>query len=76
VTRDGKIEQRVLAVGRTIDNGWLVSAGIADGDRVVVEGSQFVHPGQDVSAVEVTINQETGELRQGQSRQPTEPAKN
>jgi membrane fusion protein (multidrug efflux system) len=76
VTNDGKIEQRVVNVGRSIDHGWLVPTGIADGDRVVVEGSQFVHPGQDVSVVEVTIDPETGELREGQSRQPTAPAKN
>lgn len=63
VGQDGKVEQRTLTVGRNIGSNWLVSSGIKDGDRVVVEGTQLVRPGQDVSAVEVTIDENTGEVR-------------
>lgn len=64
VTADGKIEQRTLEVGQNVGNNWLVEKGIADGDRIVVEGSQLVRPGQDVDAVEVIIDDTTGEVRE------------
>ncbi|MGP9811316.1 efflux RND transporter periplasmic adaptor subunit [Rhodopseudomonas sp. NSM] len=63
VTAEGKAEQRVLTVGNNVGNNWLVSAGIKDGDRVIVEGVQMVRPGQDVTAVEVTIDENTGQVR-------------
>ena len=63
VNQDGKVEQRTLTVGRNIGNSWLVSSGIKDGDRVIVEGTQLVRAGQDVTGVEVTIDDNTGEVR-------------
>jgi membrane fusion protein (multidrug efflux system) len=63
VNQDGKVEQRTLTVGRNVGNSWLVSAGIKDGDRVIVEGTQLVRAGQDVTGVEVTIDENTGEVR-------------
>lgn len=63
VTAAGKVEQRVLTLGKNVGNNWLVSAGIKDGDRVIVEGTQLVRVGMDVSAVEVTIDDNTGEVR-------------
>jgi membrane fusion protein, multidrug efflux system len=58
-----KVEQRVLAVERNVGNNWLVTTGIHDGDRVIVEGTQLVRPGQVVTPVEVTIDENTGEVR-------------
>lgn len=63
VDKDGKVGQRVLTVGSNVGNNWLVSSGVQDGDRVIVEGVQRVRPGQDVTATEVTIDENTGELR-------------
>ncbi len=63
VTAEGKVEQRVLSVGKSVGNNWLANAGVKDGDRVIVEGTQLVRPGQDVTAVEVTIDENTGEVR-------------
>jgi len=63
VGADGKVEQRVLTLGKNVGNNWLVSAGIKDGDRVIVEGTQLVRVGMEVSAVEVTIDDNTGEVR-------------
>jgi membrane fusion protein (multidrug efflux system) len=44
----GKVQQRMLGVERTLGDQWLVSSGLAPGDRVVVEGMQQVRPGAEV----------------------------
>jgi len=48
---EDKVQMRMLAVDRTIGDKWLVSAGLAPGDRVIVEGMQKVRPGSSVKAV-------------------------
>ena len=47
----GKVELRVLKVGRTIGDKWLVENGLKPGDRVIVEGVQKAKPGTVVKAV-------------------------
>lgn len=47
----GKVQQRMLTVDRTIGDKWLVSSGIAQGDRVIVEGMQKVRPGASVQVI-------------------------
>lgn len=64
VNADNKVEQRVLTVSRSVGNSWLVESGIEDGDRVIVEGSQFARPGQDVTPVDVVVDETTGEVRE------------
>lgn len=51
VTAANKVERRQLATEREIGDQWLVTSGIAAGDRVIVEGLQKVRPGGDVIAV-------------------------
>lgn len=51
VNAAGKVEQRLLEVERAIGDKWLVTRGIAVGDRVIVEGAQKVRPGAAVKAV-------------------------
>jgi membrane fusion protein (multidrug efflux system) len=51
VDDDGKVQQRMLAVDRAIKDKWLVTSGLAAGDRVIVEGIQKVRPGVSVQAV-------------------------
>ncbi len=51
VDAEGKVQQRTLTLDRTIGDKWLVSAGLAPGDRVIVEGVQKVRPGSTVKAV-------------------------
>ncbi|HEY8066432.1 MAG TPA: efflux RND transporter periplasmic adaptor subunit [Methylosinus sp.] len=65
---DDKIEERVLTIGKAVGNNWLVTAGLGDGDRVVVEGLQLVRAGQQARGVEVVIDDASGELRE---REPT-----
>ncbi len=63
VTAAGKIESRTLTVDRIIGNSWLVSQGVADGDRIVVEGGQRTQDGQDVAVNAVTVDDATGEVK-------------
>ena len=70
VNGEGKVELRVLTVERSIGNSWLVSQGIADAERVVVEGGQRVRPGQEVTATNVVVNDATGELQQADAAAP------
>jgi len=62
VTADSKVEQRSLKISRSIGHSWLVEGGVADGDRILVEGSQQVRVGQDVAPVEAVIDDNTGEI--------------
>ncbi len=57
VGKDDKVEQRMLTVDRAIGNKWLVTDGLAAGDRVIVEGLQKVRPGVPVRAVPYTAPQ-------------------
>lgn len=63
VGEGNKVEQRVLVVERNVGNNWLVTTGVHNDDRVIVEGAQLVRPGQVVTPVEVTIDENTGEVR-------------
>lgn len=54
VGKDDKVEQRVLELDRAIGDKWLVTSGLAPGDRVIVEGLQKVRPGDRVRAVPFT----------------------
>ena len=51
VNAENKIEQRSLELDRAIGDKWLVTKGLAAGDRVVVEGQLKVRPGATVKAV-------------------------
>ena len=46
------VAQRMLALDRAIGDQWLVSSGLAPGDRLIVEGRQRVRPGMPVKAVD------------------------
>lgn len=45
LNNEGTVEMRELQTSRTIGDKWLVSAGLAPGERVIVEGVQLVRPG-------------------------------
>ena len=61
VDAEGKVQQRTLTLDRAIGNTWLVSAGLAPGDRVIVEGTQKVKPGVSVKVVPFETGSKTGE---------------
>jgi membrane fusion protein (multidrug efflux system) len=45
VTPDNKVEQRQVKVSRTVGPNVLVESGLKSGDKVIVEGLQFIKPG-------------------------------
>jgi membrane fusion protein (multidrug efflux system) len=51
VDAGGKVQPRMLVLERAIGDKWLVSSGLASGDRVIVEGMQKVRPGASVKVV-------------------------
>ena len=51
VDAENKVGQRMLTLDRAIGDKWLVSSGLAPGDRVIVEGIQMLQPGTVVRAV-------------------------
>ena len=49
VDKEQKVEQRKLVLDHAIGNEWLVSAGVAPGERLIVEGQINVRPGMAVN---------------------------
>jgi len=66
VDTQGKVQQREIKVDRAIGDKWLISAGLAPGDRVIVEGIQKVKPGVSVKVVPFVENagKTSGEAKQ------------
>ncbi len=71
VDAEGKVQQRKLTLDRTIGNEWLVSSGLAPGDRVIVEGMQKVKPGVSAKAVPFEAG---GEKPSGERKNTAQPA--
>jgi membrane fusion protein (multidrug efflux system) len=51
VDGEGKVAERTLTLDRAIGDRWLVTSGLAPGERVIVEGGQKVRPGAAVKVV-------------------------
>jgi len=51
VKTDDTVEQRFIEVDRVVGDQWLVTAGLAAGDRIVLEGLQKIRPGAAVKVV-------------------------
>jgi membrane fusion protein, multidrug efflux system len=49
----GKVSEKVIEAQRAVGNAWLVTAGVAAGDRVIVEGLQKARDGMTVKPVPV-----------------------
>ena len=49
VGTDNKVQQRNLVLDRAIGNQWIVTSGLAEGDRLIVGGTQKAQPGAEVS---------------------------
>jgi membrane fusion protein (multidrug efflux system) len=70
VDAEGKVQQRMLTLDRAIGDAWLVSSGLASGDRVIVEGMQKVKPG---ASVKVVVFEAGGEKNSGGRKNAAPP---
>jgi membrane fusion protein, multidrug efflux system len=50
LNRQGVVELRHITVGQTVGAKWLVTSGLAPGDRLIVEGGQSAQPGEKARA--------------------------
>ncbi len=55
VDASGKARQRDLTTSRTVGDQWLVTSGLAAGDRLIVDGLQAVKPNMPVKAVAASV---------------------
>jgi membrane fusion protein (multidrug efflux system) len=53
VNAESKVEARPVKVAQSLGDKWVVTDGLAAGDRVIVEGLQKARPGTQVQAQEV-----------------------
>lgn len=64
VDPEGKVQQRLLTIDRDVGDKWLVTSGLAAGDRVIVEGMQKVRPGASVKVVALDAERKDAEPTQ------------
>jgi membrane fusion protein (multidrug efflux system) len=69
VNASGKVEQRMLNLDRAVGDQWLVSSGLAPGDRVIAEGMQKVRLGASVKEVPFDDGRKP-ETKPGNTAQP------
>jgi membrane fusion protein (multidrug efflux system) len=62
VDANNKVEERRVTVDRSVGNSWLVSGGVSNGDRILVDGLQRALNGQEVQVTAVNVNNDTGEV--------------
>jgi len=55
---DGKVEQRQIVVGRSVDNQWWVKSGLKAGEQVIIEGGQKVRVGDAVRSLALKVGDE------------------
>ncbi|MBR0557804.1 efflux RND transporter periplasmic adaptor subunit [Ciceribacter sp. L1K23] len=57
VGAENKVETRTFEESKVSGNSWLVTEGIADGDKLIVDGFQWIGDGATVSPVEATVDE-------------------
>ncbi|WP_411033686.1 efflux RND transporter periplasmic adaptor subunit [Shinella sp. BYT-45] len=58
VSADSKVEQRTLSTEGTSGNSWIVTEGLKEGERLIVDGFQKISAGASVTPVEATIDED------------------
>ena len=69
VNAENKVELRTLKTDRAVGDQWLVSSGLAAGDKVIVEGLQMVRPGVEVVATEAGAKPQGSAAASGRRRE-------
>lgn len=57
VTAENKVETRVFDEAQVSGNNWLVASGISDGDKLIVDGFQWIGDGAPVQPVDAKVNE-------------------
>ena len=52
VDENNIVETRNLVLGKAVDDEWLISSGLAAGDRLIISGLQKIQPGMPVNPTE------------------------
>ncbi|MEZ0231567.1 MAG: efflux RND transporter periplasmic adaptor subunit [Methylophilaceae bacterium] len=64
VGADDKVELKILTVGDTIGDSWLVTSGLSEGDQVIIDGLQKVKVGDVVKPVFPQADASAGDTNQ------------
>jgi membrane fusion protein (multidrug efflux system) len=70
VGADGKVAQKRVETVAVVDNDWVISSGVADGDQVIVSGLQKVQPGAPAKAAVQPASGEQPAATPAQSEKP------
>jgi membrane fusion protein (multidrug efflux system) len=62
-SKEGIAESRVLKIDRSVGASWLVTAGLSEGDQLIVEGLQKIRPGAPVNPSEVQSSGTAGKAQ-------------
>jgi membrane fusion protein (multidrug efflux system) len=73
VSADSTVETRTFPVSQVSGNNWLVAEGVSDGDRLIVDGFQWIADGAPVAPVEATVD-ENGLVSETPKNDAAEPA--
>lgn len=74
VGAENKVETRTFPNSRQSGNSWLVTENVKDGDKLIVDGFQWITEGVTIAPVEATIDDRGIVVPQKQA-QPAAPAK-
>ena len=55
VDSNSKVERRAVSLDAAVGNRWMVTAGLAVGDRVIIDGLQRIRPGDLVTTKDVAM---------------------
>lgn len=59
IVGDGDAAERVILTDTgTYDSNWIVTEGLKDGDRLIVDGLKSLQPGQTVAPVAASVNED------------------
>lgn len=53
VDNDNRVAIKEVITERVVGNQWLVSSGLVPGEKVIIEGTQKIQPGNEVRCVEI-----------------------
>lgn len=72
ITGEDKVERRIVQASDALGDRWVVVSGLKEGERIVVEGSQRVRPGQPVKVVQANEATSPSGAAASSAAKPTE----